>query len=470
MLGFARKTWQSIGMANWTQAAVDNLAAAVAGRRSHLGRSQLDSWRRGGPSNSTMTSIEKAASRSVTTATLKKLDMGLDWVPGTAIGVLRGEILPNVAAHDPRYDLDYQHSQQPDGMRFNGTVSDIDEQPLQSIDVTRGGVEGLRNHMLRSKIMKKQESDRTAEEIAFVGAFDAAHPRRLDPAIWPAGEYRTPEAIFDDWQRARNSMLNRTLEYAHVRGTRFELAEDELKHVLRMAAEVQGGSGRPWTPPWDPGPEYLVGDEPWKAEWWVSSEEVDAGHLATEFEGNKINRVSISTGWDPERVRAFHAAQGDEWAPDAAVAGTELDTPQKVSPDVAWTSSEVDSTARRLAAKLDDEVLSILRDQQTIDPSIDFVNQYLRQRQALDSVLDTPAGQLAHLRLAESILQDAGEKLKASEIAQNYGQFTDVDDTDIDPAAGSGGMLRAARTAPPDYRKGRGEQGDAAGEESQDAP
>lgn len=91
-------------MPQWTQEAVDALKAAVSGRRHHLGRSQIEVWRGGGPANSTMTSLEAAASTSVTRSTLTKLDAGLEWVPDTAAKVVRGEITPDAAVHDPRFD------------------------------------------------------------------------------------------------------------------------------------------------------------------------------------------------------------------------------------------------------------------------------------------------------------------------------------------------------------------------------
>jgi hypothetical protein len=91
-------------MANWTQDAVDALAAAVSERRRMIGRSQIEVWRNGGPSNSTMTSLETAASLSVAPSTLKKLDTGLVWVPDTAAKVIRGEVPPAAAARDARFD------------------------------------------------------------------------------------------------------------------------------------------------------------------------------------------------------------------------------------------------------------------------------------------------------------------------------------------------------------------------------
>lgn len=79
------------GMANWSQAAVERLATAVKRRRADANLTQLQVWKAGGPSNSTFTSIEKAKSQSISSKTLRKLDAGLDWSPGTAVGFLRDE-------------------------------------------------------------------------------------------------------------------------------------------------------------------------------------------------------------------------------------------------------------------------------------------------------------------------------------------------------------------------------------------
>lgn len=44
--------------------------------------------------------------------------------------------------------------------------------------------------------------------------------------------------------------------------------------MQQMAADVANGTGRPWTPPWDPGDEFGPDDEPWKAEFWTYTEAV----------------------------------------------------------------------------------------------------------------------------------------------------------------------------------------------------
>lgn len=46
--------------------------------------SQIDVWRAGGPSNSVMTGLEGGSARSVSAKTLSKLDLALQWEPGSA--------------------------------------------------------------------------------------------------------------------------------------------------------------------------------------------------------------------------------------------------------------------------------------------------------------------------------------------------------------------------------------------------
>ncbi|MCV7015317.1 hypothetical protein [Mycolicibacterium madagascariense] len=100
-------------MPQWSQDAVDALATAVSERRRYLGRSQLEVWHDGGPANSTMTSLEAAASQSVTRSTLTKLDIGLAWVPDTAAKVVRGEITATAAVRDPRFDARPKSDEEP---------------------------------------------------------------------------------------------------------------------------------------------------------------------------------------------------------------------------------------------------------------------------------------------------------------------------------------------------------------------
>lgn len=62
----------------------------VRKRRDDLAMSQLDVWQAGGPSNTTLTTIENGLATSLQNATAKKLDRGLRWRPGSARRVWGG--------------------------------------------------------------------------------------------------------------------------------------------------------------------------------------------------------------------------------------------------------------------------------------------------------------------------------------------------------------------------------------------
>jgi hypothetical protein len=58
-------------------------------------------WKNGGPSNSTLTNLEAGTADRISPATLRKLDTGLRWAPGSAARVLDGgepEALPDESA------------------------------------------------------------------------------------------------------------------------------------------------------------------------------------------------------------------------------------------------------------------------------------------------------------------------------------------------------------------------------------
>lgn len=63
------------------------LAHAVLSRRTELGFSQIDVWRRGGPSNTTLTNIENGRQERLSNTTARRLDKGLMWMPGSAMGI-----------------------------------------------------------------------------------------------------------------------------------------------------------------------------------------------------------------------------------------------------------------------------------------------------------------------------------------------------------------------------------------------
>lgn len=62
----------------------------VLARRLELDLNQLEVHDAGGPSNSTLTHIEKGRLEDLTRATARKLDKGLRWQPGSARDVWNG--------------------------------------------------------------------------------------------------------------------------------------------------------------------------------------------------------------------------------------------------------------------------------------------------------------------------------------------------------------------------------------------
>lgn len=60
------------------------LGDGVLKRRAELDLTQLDVWQAGGPSNTTLTKIEKGEADTLPRTTARKLDEGLRWVKGSA--------------------------------------------------------------------------------------------------------------------------------------------------------------------------------------------------------------------------------------------------------------------------------------------------------------------------------------------------------------------------------------------------
>lgn len=81
------------------------LAKAVRARRKELDVSQLDVWQAGGPSNTKLTEIENGRTESLTRTTARKLDIGLQWEPGSAKRIWEGgEPTPLISTRVPPAD------------------------------------------------------------------------------------------------------------------------------------------------------------------------------------------------------------------------------------------------------------------------------------------------------------------------------------------------------------------------------
>lgn len=275
-----------------TENVATRLGRLIRERRKSLNLTQADIQAAGGPSTATLRLIEGGKHTDFRSSTSQPLEKVLQWAPGSIDQILGGgEATPL-----------------PDGP---------DDRPLKDIDVTARGADGLRNHMRRSTIMAKGEADRTNEERAFVAAFDEAHPRRPDPALGvdEDGNWLPVETTFENWLRARNQLSARVLHYARARGISFKAAEEELPHVQQMAADVANETGRPWTPPWDPGEEFDEDEEPWKAEFWSYTEAVPSPY------GGEGYIYQVGTTYDlaearSNREKSTHAAR--VWEEDKA--------------------------------------------------------------------------------------------------------------------------------------------------------
>ena len=66
------------------------LGRYVKARREELDLTQLEVWQRGGPSNTTQTTIENGLLASLQRATARKIDAGMEWQEGSSRTVWKG--------------------------------------------------------------------------------------------------------------------------------------------------------------------------------------------------------------------------------------------------------------------------------------------------------------------------------------------------------------------------------------------
>ncbi|NEW33792.1 hypothetical protein GV791_14635 [Nocardia cyriacigeorgica] len=120
-------------------------------------------------------------------------------------------------------------------------------------------------------------TDQTLHAIAFLAGVD---PQVAFSALAAQHEdtRRTADLYFR-WARLQLESRRLTHEYAHAREITTEAAERELAEILEMDEDRR--QGRPWTPPWDPGPEYGEGDTPWLRDWWTDDAEPDERGIYT---------------------------------------------------------------------------------------------------------------------------------------------------------------------------------------------
>lgn len=116
------------------------------------------------------------------------------------------------------------------------------------------------------------------------------------------------ERAFVEWLNCWYRTQNQALAYARQRGISFADAEKELLDVKSMFEDTRGDTGRPWTPPWNPGEKFRAGERPWKREWWTTTREVPAPRGLS----GTITEISLGGDWDVERVRARRETRHDD--------------------------------------------------------------------------------------------------------------------------------------------------------------
>ncbi|MFA7267203.1 MAG: helix-turn-helix transcriptional regulator [Candidatus Nanopelagicales bacterium] len=167
------------------------LAHAVKARREQLGLTQDELAALGGPSDTTVVKIEKGKTEPGR-QTFRKLDLALEWEPGSARRVMETGEAPRIA-------------------------SDSYETQLQ------------------------QKRNRSTPRGWSASAVSARH-RALDEL--PA------EELFNRWADLQMRLLPVVWKYAQERGLENESqARLELRLTLTMSGQIK--DGRPWRPPWE---------------------------------------------------------------------------------------------------------------------------------------------------------------------------------------------------------------------------
>lgn len=101
----------------------ERLGQAILARRDHLALNQQEVAAAGGPSDTTLSKLENGAVDNVSNATLKKLDLGLQWVSGSARRVLYAHADPvgledvkSVSPSDETDEVPAWNTRKPEGM------------------------------------------------------------------------------------------------------------------------------------------------------------------------------------------------------------------------------------------------------------------------------------------------------------------------------------------------------------------
>ncbi|WP_232785804.1 helix-turn-helix domain-containing protein [Mycobacteroides chelonae] len=227
---------------------ISALAVAVRQRRAMLGLTHEDVVNRGGPSGVTLTKIEAAKGPVPRGATLKKLDLALDWRPGSALRTLSGD-KPTPIDDEPRAGSSL----------LPPPPQDLADEALQMAAHLVEAVEKLNDELPR--LSDRAESAVVAILSVAMRLSDKGYDVRSGEMINLTGLTADPQGFLD--AAAKNEGL---LELRRMRAAKADQLLRRMFDAVHVGATRNAlAHGRPVPPPPPALPAYSIDDDAAKA-------------------------------------------------------------------------------------------------------------------------------------------------------------------------------------------------------------
>lgn len=227
---------------------ISALAVAVRQRRAKLGLTHEDVVNRGGPSGVTLTKIEAAKGPVPRGATLKKLDLALDWRPGSALRTLSGD-KPTPIDDEPRAGSSL----------LPPPPQDLADEALQMAAHLVEAVEKLNDELPR--LSDRAESAVVAILSVAMRLSDKGYDVRSGEMIDLTGLASDPQGFLD--AAAKNEGL---LELRRMRAAKADQLLRRMFDAVHVGATRNAlAHGRPVPPPPPALPAYSIDDDAAKA-------------------------------------------------------------------------------------------------------------------------------------------------------------------------------------------------------------
>lgn len=227
---------------------ISALAVAVRQRRAKLGLTHEDVVNRGGPSGVTLTKIEAAKGPVPRGATLKKLDLALDWRPGSALRTLSGD-KPTPIDDEPRAGSSL----------LPPPPQDLADEALQMAAHLVEAVEKLNDELPR--LSDRAESAVVAILSVAMRLSDKGYDVRSGEMINLTGLASDPQGFLD--AAAKNEGL---LELRRMRAAKADQLLRRMFDAVHVGATRNAlAHGRPVPPPPPALPAYSIDNDAAKA-------------------------------------------------------------------------------------------------------------------------------------------------------------------------------------------------------------